>query len=50
MEAKYYFEWGNEPTGYVSTYSVKNGIVTNGPQIEKSAAIANGYIFDCPFP
>ena len=47
---KYYYEWGNEPSGYVSTYTVKNGVVVNGPQMAKAKAVANGYIFDSPFP
>lgn len=47
---KYYYEWGNEPSGYVSTYTVENGLAIDGPQMERSAAIANGYTFDCPYP
>lgn len=47
---KYYYEWGNEPSGFVSTYTVENGVVVNGPQMAKAKAVANGYIFDSPFP
>jgi len=50
MEKKYYYQWGNEPSGYVSTYTVVNWEIVHGPLMRESEALANGHIFDCPYP
>ena len=47
---QYYYEWGNEKAGYVSTYRVENGVVVSCEDIPREKATELGLSFDCPFP
>ena len=45
-----YFEWGDEPTGYVSTWRrLKDGKWELGPVITKEAAWEHHLRMECPY-
>ena len=45
-----FFEWGDEPTGYVHTWRrLGAGKWEFGPMIRKDTALRNGLRMECPF-
>ncbi len=48
---KYYFRWGDEPTGYVTIWTYQDGSVSilSKDKVKDEDTKKLGYIFDCPF-
>lgn len=49
-QQRHYYEWGNEPRGYVSTGHYENNSWIPGDQMTKEEAINNGFTFHNPHP
>lgn len=47
---KYYYEWGNEPAGYVSTGLYKDDVWYDNGYMLKSEAIRSGFKSHNPYP
>lgn len=50
-QAQFYYEWGNEPTGCVSTgcYNERDEFIDTG-YMAKSKALTSGLVFNNPHP
>ncbi len=49
---KYYFQWGDEPQGYVTVWTIyKDGSwkILSKNKVKREDTAKLGYIFDCPF-
>jgi hypothetical protein len=49
MKNKFYFTWGTEPFGFVTTWELKNGEVTNLKEEPRTIIEEQNLEFNCAF-
>lgn len=49
MKNKFYYKWGNEKFGYVTTWQLVNGEVKNTKEETIESVNAQGLKYDCPY-
>lgn len=47
---EFYYEWGDEPRGYVSTGCYMDDVFYNTGKISRKEATKMGLYFHCPYP